>query len=61
MRGSDSYRGRETVEKTFYFNYASRAGDVNDIVTAIRNISLAVDAKIYPVMSSEGTRRAGHS
>jgi hypothetical protein len=50
--GTDSYRGRETVEKTFYFNNASAQADVNDITTAIRNISSPA-IKIYPVMTQK--------
>jgi hypothetical protein len=50
--GSDSYRGRETVEKTFYFNYATGANDMNEIVTAIRNI-ISPAAKIYPLLSQK--------
>jgi type II secretory pathway component GspD/PulD (secretin) len=50
--GMDSYRGRETVEKTFYFNNASAQSDVNDITTAIRNI-ISPSAKIYPVMTQK--------
>ena len=50
--GTDSYRGRETVEKTFYFNNASAQADVTDITTAIRNI-ISPSAKIYPVMTQK--------
>ena len=50
--GTDSYRGRETVEKTFYFNYATGANDMNEIVTAIRNI-ISPAAKIYPLLSQK--------
>ena len=46
--GTDPFRGRETVEKTFYFNYATGQNDLNEIVTAIRNI-LSPTAKIYMV------------
>ncbi len=50
--GTDSYRGKDTVEKTFYFNNASASADVNDITTAIRNI-ISPSAKIYPVMTQK--------
>jgi type II secretory pathway component GspD/PulD (secretin) len=51
--GSDPYRaGKETVEKTFYFNYATGQNDLNEIVTAIRNIGSPY-AKIYPVMGQK--------
>jgi type II secretory pathway component GspD/PulD (secretin) len=50
--GVDSYRGRETVEKTFYFNYATAQNDLNEIVTAIRNM-VSPYAKIYPVSSQK--------
>jgi len=50
--GSDSYRGRETVEKTFYFNYAAGQNDLTDIVTAVRNM-VSPYAKIYPVLSQK--------
>ena len=46
--GMDSYRGRETVEKTFYFNYATGQNDLNEIVTAIRNV-IPPEARIYMV------------
>ena len=51
--GIDPYRaGKETVEKTFYFNYATNQNDLNEIVTSIRAI-LSPLAKIYPVMGQK--------
>lgn len=45
----DPYRsGKETVEKTFYFNYATGQNDLNEIVTALRNV-LNPGAKLYLV------------
>jgi type II secretory pathway component GspD/PulD (secretin) len=50
--GMDSYRGRETVEKTFYFNYATGQSDLTDIVTAVRNV-ISPAARIYLVVSQK--------
>ena len=49
----DPYRaGKETVQKTFYFSYATGQNDLNEIVTALRNM-ISPSAKIYPVMSQK--------
>jgi hypothetical protein len=49
----DPYRsGKDLVQKTFYFNYATGQNDLNEIVTAIRNI-ISASAKIYPVMAQK--------
>jgi hypothetical protein len=49
----DPYRsGKDLVQKTFYFNYATGQSDLNDIVTAIRNM-ISPSAKIYPVMGQK--------
>jgi hypothetical protein len=51
--GTDSYHsGRETVEKTFYFNYATGQSDLTDIVTAVRNV-ISPAARIYLVVSQK--------
>ena len=50
--GMDSYRGKETVEKTFYFNYATGQNDLNEIVTAVRNV-ISPAARIYVVPSQK--------
>jgi hypothetical protein len=50
--GMGSYRGRETVEKTFYFNYATGGSELNEIVTAIRNV-IPPEARIYLVLSQK--------
>jgi len=49
----DPYRsGKELVQKTFYFNYATGQNDLNDIGTAVRNV-ISPAAKIYLVVSQK--------
>jgi type II secretory pathway component GspD/PulD (secretin) len=49
----DPYRsGKELVQKTFYFSYATGQNDLNEIVTALRNM-ISPAAKIYPVMGQK--------
>jgi hypothetical protein len=50
--GTDLYHSRETVEKTFYFNYATGQSDLTDIVTAVRNV-ISPAARIYLVVSQK--------
>jgi type II secretory pathway component GspD/PulD (secretin) len=46
------HSGKDLVQKTFYFSYATGQNDLNEIVTAIRNM-ISPSAKIYPVLGQK--------